>query len=96
MAIKETTRLYETLIRHHEDGSIGAHHQYLYEVFNDDDLVLGKILPPVPLSVADEAYELKLSDILGSTLIQALSQIDSLNSQVEALKSEISNAISSS
>lgn len=71
MAITETTRPYETLIRHNPDGSIGAHHQRLYEVVKDGTVLSSQIQPPVQLSVAGEEG-LPLAEILSETTAAAL------------------------
>jgi len=71
MTIIEQTRAYETLIRHHADGSIGAHHVRIYEVVKDGIVLSSKIQPPVQLSVAGEEG-LPLADILGETTAAAL------------------------
>lgn len=71
MPIAETIRPYETLIRHNPDGSIGAHHQSIYELTKDGIVLSSKIQPPVQLSVAGEEG-LPLADILGETTAAAL------------------------
>lgn len=71
MAINETTRPYETLIRHNPDGSIGAHHQRLYELIKDGVVLSSQIQAPVQLSVAGEEG-LPLAEILGETATAAL------------------------
>ena len=50
MALSERTRPYETLIRHKEDGTIGAHHVQITEILRDKVIISATIGEALPLT----------------------------------------------
>lgn len=91
MDIIETTRPYETLIRHHADGSIGAHHQRLYELIKDGVTLSSQMQAPVQLSVAGEEG-LPLADILGETTAAALLATEAAQTARAKAEAELTTA----
>ncbi len=86
MTILEQTRPYETLIRHHADGTVSAHHQQLYVLTKDGVVIAENILDPVALSTLD------LSQALGAATVAALGENADLKSQLGALQSQLEAA----
>lgn len=91
MPIIETTRAYETLIRHHADGSIGAHHVRIYEVVKDGQVLTSQLQPPVPLSVAGE-QGVPLAQVLGEAAAAALLATEKAQAELAAVKAQLAAA----
>ncbi|WP_144372638.1 hypothetical protein [Vogesella urethralis] len=91
MPIIETTRAYETLIRHHADGSIGAHHVRIYEVVKDGQVLTSQVQPPVPLSVAGE-QGVPLAQVLGEAAAAALLATEKAQAELAAVKAQLAAA----
>lgn len=72
MALTERERSYETLIRHNEDGSVGAHHQTISEVMRDGVVISATLNEPQQLAVLDGETGQKLADVLGAATTAAL------------------------
>lgn len=62
MALTETTRPYEILIRIHEDGTVSGQKQTITEVHRDDVTVMASINPPEELSSAQAALAQQIAD----------------------------------
>lgn len=92
MALTERTRPYETLIRHKEDGTIGAHHVQITEILRDKVVISATIGEALPLAVAEGQNGLKLADILGQAAAAALIQVETLQSQLNEQKAEADEA----
>lgn len=88
MALSERTRPYETLIRHKEDGTIGAHHVQITEILRDKAIISATIGEALPLAVAEGQNGLKLADVIGQAAAAALTQVETLQSQVSTLTTE--------
>lgn len=88
MPIIETTRAYETLIRHHADGSIGAHHVRIYEVIKDGQVLTSQLQPPVQLSVAGE-QGVPLAEVLGDAAAAALLANEKAQVELAAVKAQL-------
>ncbi|WP_186375326.1 hypothetical protein [Pseudomonas oryzihabitans] len=88
MALTERTRPYETLIRHKEDGTIGAHHVQITEILRDKAIISATIGEALPLAVAEGQNGLKLADVLGQAAAAALTQVETLQGQVSTLTTE--------
>lgn len=88
MALSERTRPYETLIRHKEDGTIGAHHVQITEILRDKVIISATIGEALPLAVAEGQNGLKLSDVIGEAAAAALTQVETLQGQVATLTTE--------
>lgn len=88
MALTERTRPYETLIRHKEDGTIGAHHVQITEILRDKVIISATIGEALPLAVAEGQNGLKLADVLGQAAAAALTQVETLQGQVANLTTE--------
>ena len=88
MALTERTRPYETLIRHKEDGTIGAHHVQITEILRDKVIISATIGEALPLAVAEGQNGLKLADVLGQAAAAALTQVETLQGQVSTLTTE--------
>lgn len=88
MALTERTRPYETLIRHKEDGTIGAHHVQITEILRDKVIISATIGEALPLAVAEGQNGLKLSDVIGQAAAAALTQVETLQGQLATLTSE--------
>lgn len=88
MALSERTRPYETLIRHKEDGTIGAHHVQITEILRDKAIISATIGEALPLAVAEGQNGLKLADVLGQAAAAALTQVETLQGQVVTLTDE--------
>lgn len=84
MAITERTRPYETLIRHNQDGSIGAHHQTIYELLKGGEIISSTINSPEQLSVADGENGLLLSAVLGAATAAAIKQVEGITTQLQS------------
>lgn len=91
MNIIEQTRAYETLFRHHADGSIGAHHVRIYEVVKDGQVLTSQLLPPVPLSVAGE-QGVPLAQVLGEAAAAALLATEKAQAELAAVKAQLAAA----
>lgn len=83
MALEQRTRPYETLIRHNDDGSIGAHHVTIKEILLDGVVINATINPPQP--VDGQA----LADVLGADLAAALADNANLRAQVGQLQAQV-------
>lgn len=80
-------RNYETLLRHHENGSVSAHHQTISEVMRDGVVIAATVSAPVPLSsVADE-----LEPIIGAAVIAAVADADRLRHACEEKDAQLAN-----
>lgn len=88
MALSERTRPYETLIRHKEDGTIGAHHVQITEILRDKVIISATIGEALPLAVAEGQNGLKLADVIGQAAAAALTQVETLQGQVSTLTTE--------
>lgn len=88
MALTERTRPYETLIRHKEDGTIGAHHVQITEILRDKVIISATIGEALPLAVAEGQNGLKLADVIGQAAAAALTQVETLQGQVSTLTTE--------
>lgn len=88
MALSERTRPYETLIRHKEDGTIGAHHVQITEILRDKTIISATIGEALPLAVAEGQNGLKLADVIGEAAAAALTQVETLQGQVTNLTTE--------
>lgn len=88
MALSERTRPYETLIRHKEDGTIGAHHVQITEILRDKAIISATIGEAMPLAVAEGQNGLKLADVIGEAAASALTQAETLQAQVSTLTNE--------
>ena len=88
MALSERTRPYETLIRHKEDGTIGAHHVQITEILRDKVIISASIGEALPLAVAEGQNGLKLADVIGEAAAAALTQVETLQGQVTNLTTE--------
>lgn len=88
MALSERTRPYETLIRHKEDGTIGAHHVQITEILRDKVIISATIGEALPLAVAEGQNGLKLADVIGQAAAAALTQVETLQGQVTTLTTE--------
>ncbi len=93
MALEQRERPYETLIRHNDDGSIGAHHVTIREILLDGVVINATINAPVP--VDGQA----LADVLGADLAAALAdnahlrdQVGQLQAQVQQLQQQLGQA----
>lgn len=85
MALTERDRPYETLIRHHEDGSIGAHHVRINEILRDGIVIQASVGTAIPLATADGQGGLKLSEVLGEATSLALKRVDAVTADYVAL-----------
>nr|WP_288357561.1 hypothetical protein [uncultured Pseudomonas sp.] len=88
MALSERTRPYETLIRHKDDGTIGAHHVQITEILRDKTIISATIGEALPLAVAEGQNGLKLADVIGQAAAAALTQVETLQGQVSTLTTE--------
>ncbi|WP_193755859.1 hypothetical protein [Pseudomonas oryzihabitans] len=88
MALSERTRPYETLIRHKDDGTIGAHHVQITEILRDKTIISATIGEAMPLAVAEGQNGLKLADVIGQAAAAALTQVETLQGQVATLTTE--------
>ena len=52
MALTDTTRPYEVLIRYRDDGTIAAHRQDIRDIRDGNTTISAIPLPPEPLSVS--------------------------------------------
>ena len=88
MTISERTRLYETLIRHNPDGSIGAHHQRINEVLKDGEVIAASLLAPEPLpNVA--AADPDLAELIGAAAMAAIADADAQRALVAQLQVQV-------
>lgn len=87
MALTERTRPYETLIRHNDDASIGAHHVEINEVLRDGVVISAARNPPTAVDGA------ALAAILGADLAAALAYIPRLEEQVADLSLRLDQAL---
>lgn len=78
MALTERRIRYETLIRWHEDGSIGAHQVDLDQVLRDGVVLASTPTAPMQLGTADYKGAIPLSDILGEAASSALARVGAL------------------
>lgn len=88
MALSERTRPYETLIRHKDDGTIGAHHVQITEILRDKTIISATIGEAMPLAVAEGQNGLKLADVIGQAAAAALTQVETLQGEVATLTTE--------
>lgn len=88
MAITERVRPYETLIRHNDNGTIGAHHQTISEIVKDGVVISASINSPQGLSVADGQEGLLLSDVIGEAATEALKELELLKAQLQVSNDE--------
>lgn len=88
MALSERTRPYETLIRHKEDGTIGAHHVQITEILRDKSIISATIGEALPLAVAEGQNGLKLADVIGQAAAAALTKVEALQGQLAAMAAE--------
>ena len=65
MALTERTRVYETLIRHNHNGTVGAHQIRIHEMLRD-----GVVRAATPLDA--EPITAELNAVLGENLVLAL------------------------
>ncbi|WP_410210255.1 hypothetical protein [Aquirhabdus sp.] len=86
MAILEQTRPYETLIRHHADGTVTAHHQQIYVLTKDGIVIAENIFDPVALSSVD------LSQTLGAATVAALGENAQLKTTLTNLQNQLDAA----
>lgn len=91
MPIIETTRPYETLIRHNQDGSIGAHHVRIYEVIKDGQVLSSQLQSPIPLAVAGE-QGVPLAQVLGEAAAVALLANEKAQAELAAVKAQLAAA----
>lgn len=75
MALTERRIRYETLIRWHEDGSIGAHQVDLDQVLRNGVVLASTPTAPMQLGTADYGGTTPLSDILGEAASTALARV---------------------
>lgn len=75
MALTERRIRYETLIRWHEDGSIGAHQVDLDQMLRDGVVISSTLTTTMPLGTADYPGVTPLSDILGEAASAALARV---------------------
>lgn len=75
MALTERRIRYETLIRWHEDGSIGAHQVDLDQMLRDGVVISSTLTTTMPLGTADYPGVTPLSDILGEAATAALARV---------------------
>jgi hypothetical protein len=78
MALTERRIRYETLIRWHEDGSIGAHQVDLDQMLRDGVVISSTLTTTMPLGTANYPGVTPLSDILGEAANTALARVDVL------------------
>ena len=90
--IEERIRAEETLIRHHADGSIGAHHVRIYEVVKDGQVISAQLQTPIPLSVASE-QGLPLATVLGEATVAALLAAEQAQAQLAQVQSQLAAAL---
>ena len=91
MTIIEQTRAHETLIRHHADGSIGAHHVRIYEVVKDGQVLISQLQSPIPLAVAGEKG-VPLAQVLGEATSAALLANEKAQVELTAVKAQLAAA----
>lgn len=82
MALSEKERPYETMIRHHADGTIGAHHQTITEILRDKVVIQATVNEPIPLAVADGQGGLSLADVMGEAATLALKENERLTGEL--------------
>ncbi|WP_286917590.1 MULTISPECIES: hypothetical protein [Pseudomonas] len=75
MALTERRIRYETLIRWHEDGSVGAHQVDLDQMLRDGVVISSTLTTTMPLGTADYPGVTPLSEILGEAATVALSRV---------------------
>lgn len=90
-AITKRTRPYETLIRHNDDGSIGAHHQKIDEIVMDGVVISATVLPPEPLAQAS-SNDPELAQLIGAAALQAIDDANTQKVLVESLKTTLDEA----
>ena len=78
MALTERRIRYETLIRWHEDGKIGAHQVDLEQVLRDGVVISSTPTMAQTLATADFEGAVPLSEILGEVATAALEQSEAL------------------
>ena len=78
MAIQERTRPYETLIRHHPDGTIGSHHKLINEVLRDGVVIMATELEP------EDVKGTALEAVLGQATAAALAEVEAVKLQLTA------------
>lgn len=91
MSIIETTRPYETLIRHNADGTIGAHHVRIYEVVKDGQVLTSQLQSPVQLVVAGE-QGVALAQVLGEATTAALLSAERAQAELVTVKAQLAAA----
>lgn len=90
MAIIERTRPYETLIRHKEDGSIGAHHSQINEIVKDGVVISASLQPPVSIPEA-AAGNPELVALLGQATADALANAEQKQQLLTQAQAEIAD-----
>lgn len=88
MAITESNRDYEILIRINSDGSLGAHLQTISEILKDGVVINSIIDSPIPLQTSGSTGVL-LSDRLGDIAALALVQLAEANAAIKALQLQL-------
>lgn len=91
MTIIETTRPYETLIRHNADGSIGAHHVRIAEIVRDGSVISATTLPPVALDVAAQGDD-SLVALIGTATLAAISDATSARAALATCSADLAAA----
>lgn len=90
MALAQTTRDYEILIRLNADGTYGAQLQTITEITNDGAVIAATVNAPISLCTAAETEGALLTTVLGDTVTNALTSNESLQAQVATLTDEVS------
>lgn len=88
MAFAERRIRYETLIRWHEDGRIGAQQVDLDQVLKDGVVISSVPTQPLQLGTADFEGAVPLADVLGEVTDRALVQVEQLTQHVAALEQQ--------
>jgi hypothetical protein len=78
MALSERRIRYETLIRWHEDGTIGAQQIDLDQVLRDGVVISSTLTPAMQLGTADYPGATPLGDILGEAASTAFVRVEVL------------------
>lgn len=90
MALAQTTRDYEILIRLNADGTYGAQLQTITEITNDGAVIAATVNAPISLGTAAETEGTLLTTVLGDTATNALTSNESLQAQVASLSDQVS------
>lgn len=85
MAFQQRQRPYETMIRHHADGTIGAHHVTIQELYDDvsGTILYAQVQPPQPVQGAG------LAAVLGQATEAALVEIEVLKARIAELETQV-------